>query len=84
MGQIGAAALDSTPFEGSLVLLSGRISGEIAVKAWRSGIGGIATLSIPSSLARSIAQRAGIWLIGRSQRGSPIVYPPEAANAVTP
>ncbi len=73
---IGAAALASTSLERSIVLLSGRISGEIAVKGWRAGIGGIATLSIPSSLARAIAERAGIWMIGRSQRGSPIIYRP--------
>ncbi len=72
----GAALLAGTPLEGSLVLLSGRISAEIAVKAWRARLGGIATLSIPTSLARSIAERAGITLVGRSLTGSPFVYEP--------
>lgn len=76
----GAALLAGTPLEGSLVLLSGRISAEIAVKAWRARLGGIATLSIPTSLARSIAGRAGITLVGRSLTGSPFVYEPGAGE----
>ena len=73
---IGAAALAHTSMDRAIVLMSGRISGEIAVKAWRAGIGTIATRSVPTSLARQIAGRAGIWLVGRSQRGSPVLYRP--------
>ncbi len=73
---IGAAMLEGSPLRGSLILISARISAEIAVKAWRGGVGGIASLSVPTSLARDIARRAGVWLVGRSLRGSPYVYEP--------
>lgn len=73
---IGAAMLAGMRLSGSLLLLSARISAEIAVKAWRGGLGGVATLSVPTSLARDIARRAGIWLVGRSLRGTPYVYEP--------
>jgi FdhD protein len=73
---IGAAILEGVPLRGSLILISARISAQMAVKAWRGGVGGIATLSVPTSLARDIARRAGVWLVGRSLRGSPHVYAP--------
>lgn len=73
---IGSAMMADTPREGRLILLSGRVSAEIAVKAWRAGIGGVATLSVPTSLARAIARRAGVWLIGRSLKESAFVYEP--------
>ena len=73
---IGAAMLEGVPLRGSLILISARISAEIAVKAWRGGVGGVATISVPTSLARDIARRAGVWLVGRSLRGSPYVYEP--------
>ncbi len=75
---IGAAMLEDVPLSGSLILISARISAEIAVKAWRGGVGGVATISVPTSLARDIARRAGVWLVGRSLRGSPYVYEPAA------
>lgn len=73
---IGAAMLEGVPLGGSLILISARISAEMAVKAWRGGVGGVATLSVPTSLACDIARRAGVWLVGRSLRGSPYVYEP--------
>ena len=73
---IGAALLDGVALRGTLLLISARISAEMAVKAWRGGVGGIASLSVPTSLAREIARRAGIWLVGRSLRGSPYLYEP--------
>lgn len=78
---IGAAALADTSLHDVVALTTGRVSAEIAVKAWRAGLGGIATLSVPTSLARRIAGRAGIWLIGRSLRGSPFVYEPGGGDA---
>lgn len=73
---IGAAMLEGVPLGGSLMLISARISAEMAVKASRGGVGGVATLSVPTSLARDIARRAGVWLVGRSLRGSPYIYEP--------
>ncbi len=73
---IGTAMLEGVPLRGSLILISARISAGMAVKAWRGGVGGVATLSVPTSLARDIARRAGVWLVGRSLRGAPYVYEP--------
>lgn len=73
---IGSAMLEDVPLDGSLILISARISAAMAVKAWRGGVGGVATLSVPTSLAREIARRTGVWMVGRSLRGSPYVYEP--------
>lgn len=78
---IGAAALAEMSLDDVVALITGRVSAEIAVKAWRAGLGGIATLSVPTSLARQVASRAGLWLIGRSLRGSPFVYEPGGGDA---
>ena len=76
---IGSAMLKDVPLEGSLMLISARISAAMAVKAWRGGVGGVATLSVPTSLARAIAGRTGVWMVGRSLRESPYVYEPAGA-----
>jgi len=73
---VGHAARAGEPLEAAAVLLSGRISGAIAVKAARAGAAALATMSIPTTLAAEIAGRSGVTLIGRARSAAPHVYPP--------
>ena len=56
------------------LLVTGRISAELAFKAARAGIAWVATPSVPSTLAVAIAKRAGVQLVGRAVSGSPQVH----------
>ncbi|MDT7573078.1 MAG: FdhD protein [Actinomycetota bacterium] len=58
------------PLEGHLVLVSGRTSFELAQKAICAGVGVLAGISAPSSLAIELAERFGLALAGfvRDQR----------------
>ena len=60
------------------LLVTGRISAELAFKAARAGIVYVATPSVPSTLALAIARRAGVELVGRAVSGSPQVHRPDA------
>jgi FdhD protein len=75
---VGAAILARRPVAGLGLLVTGRISAELAFKASRAGIVWVATPSVPSTLALTVAQRAGMVLIGRAVSGSPHVHRPEA------
>ncbi|MFZ5623760.1 MAG: formate dehydrogenase accessory sulfurtransferase FdhD [Gemmatimonadota bacterium] len=87
---IGAALLARRPVAGLGLLVTGRISAELAFKAGRAGINWIATPSVPSTLAVEIARRTGMVLVGRAVSGSPQVHLPGAglpvpgAEGVTP
>jgi FdhD protein len=76
---IGGAILAGRGLEGTGLLVTGRISGELAFKAARTGLGYVATPSVPSSLAVEIARRAGMTLVGRAVSGSPQVHQFDAA-----
>ena len=73
---VGAALLAGEPpgTPGTLLLLSGRISGTIAAKLARAGIAAAATISIPTTLAVEIAARSGVTLVGRARRAAPWRY----------
>jgi len=71
---VGRAWLSAVPLSGAALLLSSRISGAIAAKACRAGVAALVSRSIPTDLAASIAAAAGLVLVGRAQRGRPIVY----------
>lgn len=73
---IGRAVLDGRSLRDSLLLLSGRISGVIAAKAWRSGVAALASLSIPTTLACDVARRAGVTLVGRARSAEPQIHWP--------
>jgi FdhD protein len=73
---IGAALLARRPIAGLGLLVTGRISAELAFKAARAGIAWVATPSVPSTLAGVIARRSGIILVGRAVSGSPQVHRP--------
>jgi FdhD protein len=68
---IGSALLGRRELPGLGLLVTGRISAELAFKAARAGIAYVATPSVPSSLAAEIAQRAGMLLVGRAVSGQP-------------
>lgn len=53
------------------LLVTGRISGELAYKAARARVSVVATPSVPSTIAVDIARAAGMLLIGRAVSGNP-------------
>lgn len=59
-----------------LLLVTGRISGELAFKAARARIAVVATPSVPSTIAVEIAKAAGMVLVGRAVSGAPQVWEP--------
>jgi FdhD protein len=62
---VGHALLNGKlPLSGHLLMVSGRVSFEIVEKAAMAGIGLIAAVSAPSSLAVDAARRFGITLVG--------------------
>ena len=73
---IGAALLDKRRIEGLIMLVTGRISGELAFKAARARLGAVATPSVPSTLAVEIARSAGTLLVGRAVSGQPQFHRP--------
>jgi FdhD protein len=71
---VGAALLRGREPEGLGLLVTGRISAELAFKAARAGLAYVATPSVPSTLALAIARRAGVLLVGRAVSGHPQVH----------
>jgi FdhD protein len=68
---LGGALLAHRRVEGLGLLVTGRISAELAFKAARAGIAYVATPSVPSTLAVEIARRSGMVLVGRAVSGHP-------------
>jgi len=81
---IGACVLARLPVAGRGLLVTGRISAELAWKAARAGVAWVATPSVPSTLALEIAGRHGMTLVGRAVSGSPHVHPPAVSPSVRP
>ena len=77
---IGAALLAEIRPAGLGLLVTGRISGELAFKAARAGVVWVATPSVPSTLAVEIARRTGMTLVGRAVSGHPQPHPSRAAD----
>ena len=71
---LGAALLQRKPVEGLGLLVTGRISAELAFKGARASLAWIATPSVPSTLAVEIARRSGMRLIGRAASAAPAVH----------
>jgi len=71
---IGYCLLEHIPFEGRIMLASGRLSSEIVSKCARSGIPVIVSRAAPTSLAVDIAEAAGITLVGFARGGRMNVY----------
>jgi FdhD protein len=68
---IGAALLDDVAPSDLILLVTGRISGELAFKAARARLAAVATPSVPSTIAVEIARAARMLLVGRAVSGRP-------------
>ena len=75
---VGAAVIAREPIVGRGLLVTGRISAELAYKAARAGLSYVATPSVPSTLALTIARRSGMVLVGRAVSGTPHIHRPDA------
>jgi len=64
-----------------ILLVSSRISGAMAAKACRAGVGALVSRSIPSALAASVAARCGLIMVGRARRESPQYHWPDDETA---
>ena len=71
---LGRAFFDSIDFSRSALLTSGRIAADMVQKAATSGIPVIASRSIPTTEAFSIATDTGITLVGRIATQEPKIY----------
>ena len=71
---IGMAVLAGEDLTDLGLLVSSRVSGEIARKAARSGVAWLASRSIPTTLAVSLARRADMPIIGRAASKNAFVY----------
>jgi FdhD protein len=77
---VGSAFLAGIPLHRSVLLVSARISGAMAAKACRAGVGAIVSRSVPTELAASVAGSGGLILVGRAQREQPHYFWPEAGE----
>ena len=75
---IGAAVIARVPVASRGLLVTGRISAELAYKAARAGLAWVATPSVPSTLALTIGRRSGMVLVGRAVSGTPHLHRPGA------
>lgn len=71
---LGARILAGQRPDDLILLVTGRISGELAFKAARARIAVVATPSVPSTIAVDIARAAGMILVGRAVSGAPQVW----------
>jgi FdhD protein len=71
---VGAMLQDGRRPDGLVLLVTGRISGELAYKAARANIAAVATPSVPSSIAVEIARASGMMLVGRAVSGHPQMH----------
>ncbi len=71
---IGFMLLENIPFQGKIMLASGRLSSEIVSKCAKWGIPIVASRTSPTSLAVEIAEKAGVTLVGFVRGGRMNIY----------
>jgi FdhD protein len=71
---IGALARERADFSGGAALITSRASYEMVQKAATVGIGFIAAISAPTSLAIQLAEQTGVTLIGFVRAQNHVVY----------
>lgn len=71
---LGAAVQAGRLPDDLILLVTGRISGELAYKAARANLSVVATPSVPSTIAVEIARASGMVLIGRAVSGEPQMH----------
>lgn len=71
---IGFMLLENIPFEGKIMLASGRLSSEIVSKCAKWGIPIVASRTSPTSLAVDIAEKTGVTLVGFVRGGRMNIY----------
>jgi FdhD protein len=71
---VGHRLLAGLPTDVPLLCVSGRLGFEIAQKAAAAGIGVVAAVGAPSSLAVELAERAGLCLVGFVRGGRFVIY----------
>ena len=73
---IGQAARAGHDLSRAGLVTSARVSGEMARKAANAGLGWIASRSVPTTLALSIAGRAGVTIVARAASSEARVFDP--------
>jgi len=71
---VGARLLQGAPTAGPLLCVSGRIGFEIVQKAVAAGIGVLAAIGAPSSLAVRLAEESGLGMVGFLSARRFVVY----------
>jgi FdhD protein len=80
---VGRLLLDGgLPAHGRVLWVSGRASFEVVQKAWAAGFSALVSVSAPSSLAVTTAERAGLVLVGFARGGRATVYAGDALVAL--
>lgn len=71
---LGYCLLEGQSSKGTLLTTTGRVSGEMMRKALRFGVAGVASFSGPTDVAISLAQDAGVLLVGYANKTSATIY----------
>ncbi len=71
---LGRAWLDRVPIEGSVLLTTGRISYEMAVKAAKARVPVVVSRTAVTDLAAEVASAVGVTLVGYARGGKLVIY----------